>query len=106
MMGKYMVIKTGVSLRKIREELWKVHEAQILDQSTGEVHMMQMETSELTKSLLEKIGAPEFSHSLANSGNQRREENECLLPHKNPEFQISDVQMLRKKDWGEQLENQ
>jgi len=26
------------------------------------VHMMQMETSELTKSLLEKIGAPEFSH--------------------------------------------
>ncbi|MBO8093852.1 MAG: IS1634 family transposase [Prosthecochloris sp.] len=62
MMGKYMEIKTGVSLRKIREELWKVHEAQILDQSTGEVHIMQMETSELTKSLLEKIGVPEFSH--------------------------------------------
>jgi hypothetical protein len=26
------------------------------------VHIMQMETSELTKSLLEKIGVPEFSH--------------------------------------------
>ena len=62
MMGKYMEIKTGVSLRKIREELWKVHEAQILDQSTGEVHVMQMERSKLTNSLLKKIGVPEHSH--------------------------------------------
>ena len=62
MMGKYLEIKTDVSLRKIREELWKVHEAQILDQRTGEVHVMQMDTGELTNSLLEIIGAPEFSH--------------------------------------------
>jgi hypothetical protein len=52
----------GLSLRKIREELWKVHEAQILDQRTGEVHVMQMDTGELTNSLLEKIGVAEFSH--------------------------------------------
>ncbi len=62
MMGKYLEIKTDVSLRKIREELWKVHEAQILDQRTGEVHVMQMDTGELTNSLLKMIGVPEFSH--------------------------------------------
>nr|MBC8523925.1 transposase [Chlorobium phaeobacteroides] len=62
MMGKYMEIKTGLSLRKIREELWKVHEAQIVDQRTGEVHVMQVETSKLTNSLLEKIGVSEHPH--------------------------------------------
>lgn len=62
MMGKYLEINTGLSLRKIREELWKVHEAQILDQRTGEVHVMQMDTGELTNSLLEKIGVADFSH--------------------------------------------
>jgi len=62
MMGKYLEINTGLSLRKIREELWKVHEAQILDPRTGEVHVMQMDTGELTNSLLEKIGVAGFSH--------------------------------------------
>lgn len=62
MMGKYMEINTGLSLRKIREELWTVHEAQILDQRTGEMHVLQMETTELANSLLEKIGVSEFSH--------------------------------------------
>jgi hypothetical protein len=35
MMGKYLEINTGMSLRKSREKLWKVHEAQIPDQRTG-----------------------------------------------------------------------
>ena len=62
MMGKYLEIKTGLSLRKIRQELWQVHEAQILDQRTGEIHVMQMDTGEFTDSLLDKIGSSEFLH--------------------------------------------
>ncbi|WP_303680774.1 transposase, partial [Pelodictyon luteolum] len=62
MMGKYLEINTGLSLRKVRDELWKVHEAQIVDQRTGVMHMMQMDAGELTSSLLEKIGVDEFSH--------------------------------------------
>ena len=62
MIGKYLEIKTGLSLRKIREELWLVHEAHILDHRTGEVHVMQMDTSKLTGILLDKIGDYEFSH--------------------------------------------
>jgi len=62
MLGKYLEINTGRSLRKIREELWQVHEAQIIDLRTGEVHVMQMDTGELMGSLLDKIGGSEFSH--------------------------------------------
>lgn len=62
MMGKYLEIKTELSLRKIREELWQVHEAQILDQRTGEIHVMQMDTGKFTDSLLDKIGGSEFLH--------------------------------------------
>ena len=62
MIGKYLEIKTGLSLRKIREELWQVHEAHILDHRTGEVLVMQMDTSKLTGILLDKIDDYEFSH--------------------------------------------
>ena len=37
MMGKYLEIQTDQSLRQIRDELWQVQEAHILDERTGEV---------------------------------------------------------------------
>ena len=48
MMGKYLEIKTGRSLRQIREELWQVHEIHLCYEQTGEVYVKQMGTSEFT----------------------------------------------------------
>lgn len=62
MMGKYLEIKTGLSLRKIRKELWQVHEAHIRDEQTGEVYMMQMDTGEFAGSKLSKLLESGFSH--------------------------------------------
>lgn len=50
MMGKYLEIQTGQSLRQIRDELWQVQEAHILDERTGEVHSVRMNTSKLANS--------------------------------------------------------
>lgn len=55
MMGKYLEINTGRSLCQIRKELWKVHEAHILDQQTGEVHVMQMDVCNFVESLLDNL---------------------------------------------------
>ena len=43
MIGKYLEIKTGQSLRQIQDELWRVQEATIRD-----VHILRIDTSELT----------------------------------------------------------
>lgn len=43
MMGKYLEIKTGFSIKQIRKQLWKVHEAHLLDERTGRTHTMQMD---------------------------------------------------------------
>jgi transposase len=48
MMGKYLEIKTERSLRKIRDELWRVHEIHLCYERTGEVYVKQMGTSEFT----------------------------------------------------------
>ncbi|TLU88339.1 MAG: IS1634 family transposase [Chlorobium sp.] len=48
MMGKYLEIKTERSLRKIRDELWRVHEIHLCYERTGEVFVKQMGTSEFT----------------------------------------------------------
>lgn len=42
MMGKYLEIKTSMSLRKIRDDLWQVHEAHIRDERTGYVHKLKV----------------------------------------------------------------
>ncbi len=62
MMGKYLEIKTGRSLRKIRQELWRVHEAQIRDERTGEVHVLRMDTSELERCGIMNLLISEFPH--------------------------------------------
>lgn len=39
MMGKYLEIKTQLSLKKTRKALWRVHEAHLRDDRTGKVHI-------------------------------------------------------------------
>ena len=62
MMGKYLEIKTGRSLRQIRDELWQVQEANIHDERTGEVHSVRMNTDKLANSTLIQLLIPEFPH--------------------------------------------
>ncbi len=64
MMGKYLEIQTGQSLRQIRDKLWQVQEANILDERTGEVHSVRMNTSKLANSMstLIQLLNPEFPH--------------------------------------------
>lgn len=62
MMGKYLEIKTGRSLRQIRQELWRVHEAQIRDERTGEIHVLRMDAGELANSEIMKLLNSEFPH--------------------------------------------
>ncbi|MBW6509986.1 MAG: IS1634 family transposase [Desulfuromonadales bacterium] len=62
MMGKYLEIKTGRSLRQIRQDLWRVHEAQIRDERTGETYVLQMDAGELASSELMKLLNSDFPH--------------------------------------------
>jgi transposase len=48
MMGKYLEIKMHRSLRKIQEEIWRVHEIHLCYERTGEVYVKQMGTSEFS----------------------------------------------------------
>ncbi len=48
MMGKYLEIKMGRSLRKIQEEIWRVHEIHLSYERTGEIYVKQIGTSEFT----------------------------------------------------------
>jgi hypothetical protein len=62
MMGKYLEIKTGQSLRKIRDDLWKVHEAHVRDQRTGQVHVLRMDADAWNNSALGELLKSEFTH--------------------------------------------
>lgn len=62
MMGKYLEIKTGWSLRQIRDELWQIHEAHICDNKTGEVHILHMDNDILENSGLIHLLNLEFPH--------------------------------------------
>ena len=62
MIAKYLAIKTGRSLRQIRDELWQVQEANILDERTGEVHVLRMNISKLASSSLMQFLNSEFPH--------------------------------------------
>ena len=48
MMGKYLEIKMSRSLRKIQDEIWRVHEIHLCYERTGEVYVKQAGTSEFT----------------------------------------------------------
>ena len=43
MIGKYLEIKTGLSLRVVRDRLWQVQEAHVYDEITGENYMLRTE---------------------------------------------------------------
>lgn len=54
MMGKFLEIKTGLSLRRIRNILWNVHEAHIEDTLTGKRITLQSNLEDFNKSNLSK----------------------------------------------------
>lgn len=62
MMSKYLELKTGQSTRQIRDQLWKVHEAHLLDERTGQKHVMQMNARELGNSELIDLLEPVCTH--------------------------------------------
>ena len=62
MMGKYLEIKTGQSIRQIRKQLWNVHEAHLLDQRTGETHVIGMDPLETADRSLSALLEPHFTY--------------------------------------------
>ena len=62
MMGKYLEMKTGQSLRRVRDDLWKVHEAQVCDLRTGEMHMLRMDTGSCNSREIIELLESEFTH--------------------------------------------
>jgi transposase len=58
MMGKFLEIKTGLSLRKIRDILWDVQEAHIKDGLTGKCIVLQTNIKNFNESKLAQILKP------------------------------------------------
>lgn len=58
MMGKFLEIKTGLSLRKIRDILWSVQEAHIKDTLTGKLITLQTNITAFNESKLAEILRP------------------------------------------------
>lgn len=58
MMGKFLEIKTGLSLRKIRDILWNVQEANIIDSLTGKSITLQTNIKDFNESKLAEILKP------------------------------------------------
>jgi transposase len=55
MMGKFLEIKTGLSLKRIRDILWNVHEAHIEDTLTKKTITLQTNLGDFNKTSLSKI---------------------------------------------------
>ncbi len=58
MMGKFLEIKTGLSLRRVRDILWNVHEANIVDALTGKRITLQTNITDFNESELSQILRP------------------------------------------------
>ena len=58
MMGKFLEIKTGLSLQRVRDILWNVHEAHIQDELTGKRITLQTNLTEYHSSGLADILKP------------------------------------------------
>ncbi len=58
MMGKFLEIKTGLSLRKIRDILWNIQEANITDSLTGKCVILQTNMKDFSESKLAEILKP------------------------------------------------
>jgi len=55
MIGKFLELKTGLSLSRIRDILWNVHEAQIEDTRTGKKITLQSNLEDFNKSKLSQV---------------------------------------------------
>jgi transposase len=62
MMGTYLEIKTGKSLRQVRDALWQIHDAILRDERTGQTHVLRSDTSELQQTPLGKLIKAVFTH--------------------------------------------
>jgi hypothetical protein len=62
MMGKYLEIKTGMLVKQVRNQLWKIHEAHLRDERTGQTHVLTMNERESTDSILIDLLKPELPH--------------------------------------------
>lgn len=58
MMGKFLEIKTGLSLRRVRDILWSVQEAHIEDALTGKRIVLQTNIKDFNKSKLAQVLKP------------------------------------------------
>lgn len=58
MMGKFLEIKTGLSLQRIRDILWNVHEVHIEDKLTGQQVTLRTNLSEYQQSGLDNLLKP------------------------------------------------
>lgn len=58
MMGKFLEIKTGLSLRRVRDILWNVQEAHIQDTLTGKCITLQTNIGDFNESGLAQILGP------------------------------------------------
>lgn len=55
MMGKFLEIKTGLSLNRIRDILWNVYEAHIIDTLTKKTITLQTNLDVFKKTSLAKV---------------------------------------------------
>ena len=62
MMGKYLEIKTGQSLRQVRDLLWQVHEAHLRDDRTGKLHILRTNTDNWVNTPLGELLKHNFTH--------------------------------------------
>ena len=62
MMGKYLEIKTGQSLRQVRDLLWQVHEAHLRDERTGKLHILRTNTDNWVNTPLGELLKHNFTH--------------------------------------------
>lgn len=62
MMGKYLELKTGMSLKRIRKTLWRVHEAHLRDERTGKVYIKRTGINNPQIDAIIKALQPEFPH--------------------------------------------
>jgi len=56
MIGKYIEIATGTSLRQVMDALWSVTDAQIVDNLTGERFSMRSKPTTQVKDFCKKLG--------------------------------------------------
>gem|GEM_PF-5890190 len=57
-MGKFLEIKTGLSLRRVRDILWSVQEAHIEDVLTGKRIVLQTNIKDFNESKLAQVLKP------------------------------------------------